>query len=207
MKILPLLFLFVFFAFAQEKHSPPHFQKETETLYRLGEILLDKEKRSLSFPALINQREDLIEYALVSPLGATHESPLVTDTSIYQLTLGFLLLKYPFFDFSAPFSPQNLPDFTLKISVSWEENGEKKEYPLEKLFKNIQNPQTEGSWVLRKLPESSRYSSNLFSVFWDSNTLVQYVSKDVENDEIWYCEPLLPKLGAKVRIHISPASP
>lgn len=92
---------------------------------RLGEVEIDRNTRTLSFPAKINAVEGAIEYALVTSKGKTHESLLVTDALPRDIHLGCLLLGSGV----AGKSPAG-----VKIEVSWQTNGPERRLPLEDLI-------------------------------------------------------------------------
>ena len=72
-----------------------HLIKIDEFIYRFGGITIDQKKRMLEFNATCNQRNGLIEYALVHESGKTHESPFRTKVRPQVLHACFLLLKHP----------------------------------------------------------------------------------------------------------------
>jgi hypothetical protein len=76
---------------AQE--SPEPAMKEISPgVFQIGKLRLDKNKRTVSFPARVNQNRDLIEYVLVTPDGATHESLLTAEIQPNDLHFAMLLL-------------------------------------------------------------------------------------------------------------------
>ena len=58
---------------------------------QLGKVQLDREKRHVSFPAVFNMSEGLLEYVLVGSQGKVHESLLRTDVQPTQLHAAMLL--------------------------------------------------------------------------------------------------------------------
>ncbi len=59
---------------------------------RLGWVAVEPSTRSLSFPARLNQLQGVLEYALVTDYGKTHESLLVTDAEPRHIQAALLLL-------------------------------------------------------------------------------------------------------------------
>src|SRR3954467_6550095 len=49
-------------------------------IFQLGDIRIDKHKRTVSFPAVLNLRQGAMEYLMVSSWGKVHESILRTET-------------------------------------------------------------------------------------------------------------------------------
>jgi len=64
--------------------------------YRIGNVLLDSEMRSIEMPGWINQDKGLVEYFAVAPGGKTHESVLVLDIQPLHLETALMLLGLDF---------------------------------------------------------------------------------------------------------------
>ena len=220
MKFLLLLSILFFPLSAQQTPSKLYqssLKKLDENRYRLGNITIDKTKKQISFPATINQNEGLIEYALISPIGPTHETPFISKISSLHLHLGLLLLNYqpepPEFFNQLSQKPQDQAN--LKILVQWQnKQGKTKQYPLEKLF--LREPPSKKKypfyWVFsgissEKTAQKIENISIFISIFFASEALIHYHTKGIQNDEIWYAnEKLLPPLGTQVQILILPHS-
>ena len=72
----------------------PPLEKIGEGKFRLGDILVNKIERSISFPAQVNMDRGLLEYLLVHNKGKTHESLLRTMVAPYNLQIAFMLLGF-----------------------------------------------------------------------------------------------------------------
>ena len=55
-------------------------------------IQIDKEKRTITFPAAINMTDGMLEYLIVAETGKTHESLLSTKIQPYDIQVAMLLL-------------------------------------------------------------------------------------------------------------------
>lgn len=55
-------------------------------------IAIDKEKRTVTFPAAINMTGGMLEYLIVADTGKTHESLLSTKIQPYDIQVAMLLL-------------------------------------------------------------------------------------------------------------------
>jgi hypothetical protein len=55
-------------------------------------ITIDKEKRTVTFPAAINMSQGMLEYLIVADTGKTHESLLSTKIQPYDIQVAMLLL-------------------------------------------------------------------------------------------------------------------
>ena len=90
---------------------PEHFADKVKRikkgLYRVGEVTVDARLRVAAFPAKVNQIIGLIEYALVTEQGKTHESFLSTKIKPGDLHIALLLLGA---------STQN----NVSVEISWQ---------------------------------------------------------------------------------------
>lgn len=91
-----------------------------------GAVHLDKELRALSFPALVNQRTGVVEYAVVAAGGKTHESIFRTEAQPAHIHIAMLLLGVnPAYTNRFPADPKSPPPGpSIWVEVSWRE-GEK----------------------------------------------------------------------------------
>ena len=75
--------------------APPEFKPPKEIapgILEIGAVRLDKNAGTVAFPAKINMDDGLIEYLMVSPDGATHESVLVSDVPPQEVHMAMVLL-------------------------------------------------------------------------------------------------------------------
>src|SRR5688572_2776003 len=61
-------------------------------VFEIGSVRLNKQERTVQFPAVINMTNGLVEYFLVSGTGKLHESVLKTETDPAQIHFAMLLL-------------------------------------------------------------------------------------------------------------------
>jgi hypothetical protein len=106
-------------------------EKTGETTFRIGRIKCDHATRTISFPASINAREGLVEYALVTTKGKVHEALLATEVSPRHLHVAALVLGLAPRDDAPGPKPQPVP---VTIEVEWATNGPAKKLALEDLL-------------------------------------------------------------------------
>ena len=70
------------------------FVQLDENRIKIGEVELNKQTRLITFPAVFNQREGLLEYVIVHDKGKVHESLLRTSINATHLNLALKLLRY-----------------------------------------------------------------------------------------------------------------
>ena len=68
------------------------FRRLDDGTIQIGKVRLDPRQRTVSFPALVNLNEGIIEYLLVSTLGKTHESLFRTEAEPFHIQTAMLLL-------------------------------------------------------------------------------------------------------------------
>ncbi len=66
--------------------------KISEGVFRIGQVLIDKNKREVSFPAKIEARAGLIEYLAVHTEGKTYEAELSTEARPVHLQVALIML-------------------------------------------------------------------------------------------------------------------
>ena len=87
-------------------------------LYSLGTLQIDTHRSTLSFPATVNLADSMIEYALVSTQGKTHESLLKTEVAPRDIHVACLLLGVK------PSPDRGKPGRTLRTEAGSELNIE-----------------------------------------------------------------------------------
>lgn len=150
---------------AQEPVAPPIMQEISPGVFQIGKLRLDKIARSVSFPGRLNQGKDLIEYVLVTPMGATHESLLTSEVQPSDLHFAMLLLGAKGAGLLAP-QPVDAPpgqidaDYlrkaprlkgdNLTFAVKWKDkDGKEQSAQVEDWLMNADNgkPAPRGPWI------------------------------------------------------------
>jgi len=71
---------------------PLHAQTDASQKLEFHGIQIDKDQRTVTFPAAINMKDGMLEYLIVSDKGKTHESLLSTKIDPYDIQVAMLLL-------------------------------------------------------------------------------------------------------------------
>lgn len=110
--------------------TPPQAVGSNATLF--GNVKLEREHRRASFPATINQRTGVVEYAVVTASGKTHESLFRTQAEPQQLHLALLLLgvKPAYSNFFPADLSSPLPGDRVSVEVTWRDSGREVRRPL-----------------------------------------------------------------------------
>jgi hypothetical protein len=183
--------------------------------FQIGLVEFDKEKRTVTFPASICLRDQIIEYALVTTHGKTYESLLTTTVSPVDIHLAMLLLNVggvPVlgnFRQPAPISETN----ALRIEVTWKANDQTVTIPLATLVcltngrlndqgrpmsleEWLYNGSEFNPWGFAVLREGS-----LIALIRDSTALVNNPGADRDSDQIHFPNTnILPPVGTSVQV-------
>ena len=181
--------------------------------FALGKVVLDKDQRLVSFPAVINQREGLVEYVVVTTQGKTHESVWRTDAEPKHIHLAMLLLGAK--PASTPFNPPDYffqlpPGERVTLEAVWRIGGGEVRRPLEEFVITTNNMRRlppgpwiyNGSFVHGGLFVAQRDGS-IVALKVDACALINNPRLGRENENL-YCvnTPALPPDGVAVELAI-----
>lgn len=159
----------------------------------LGAVRIDKERRTVSFPVTINQRTGVVEYALVTIGGKTHESIFRTEAQPAHIHIAMLLLGVK--PANANFFPANLsvppPGEPVTVEVSWREGRGEIRRALEEFIVagNDHCALTNGPWIyygsyLSRRTFLAQRDGSIISVHIDPDALVNNPRSGRENDDL-----------------------
>lgn len=102
-----------------EAPTPASVERLTDGRVRVGLVVVDPAVRTVTLPALVNQTNGVIEYALVHETGKTHESLLRTTAGALDLHAAVLLLNVKPAGPAAVTNAKAPPAAAVAISVAW----------------------------------------------------------------------------------------
>lgn len=192
---------------AVEKISPGTF--------RIGDIQINKSKKSVSFPVTVNMDKGLLEYLLVQGAGKTHESLFRTKVQPYDLQIAFLLLGFegadtPLSSQGDPAKPKGEP-VELTITYKKADGTSVTVMPEEWITKTVDGKPRGVSamdWVFTgsMVAEGqfmSQMSGSIAAIFHDPSAMIDNASPGGESDEVWFVkEGPVPPVGTPVTITI-----
>ena len=195
--------------------KPLPVEKTGPGMFRIGDITINKDQRSISFPAIINMSKGLLEYLLVRNGGKTHESLLRTTSEPYNLQLAFLLLGFegtdrPLAFQGDPGTPKGDPVGLMieyvtsdgkTVSLSPEQWLEIRSDARKDEVKGLQWKYT-GSIVIngRFIAQSE---GSIIALYHDPVAMIDNASPGGESDKIWFIkEGALPPVGTPVMVTI-----
>jgi hypothetical protein len=172
----------------------PAFKLVSPSVFALGKVLLDKTNRTVSFPALVNMTEAIVEYAVVTPGGKTHESLLRTEAEPHHIHVAMLLLNAATagFDSFPTNAARPLPGERIRVELAWAAGGRTNRAPVESwlLNRKTRSPMADCDWVYN----GSRAMAGVFlaqrdgsvvSLIADPDALVNNGRSDRDDDELW----------------------
>ena len=167
-------------------------------IYEFGGIIINKNQRSITIPAVSNQRNGLVEYGLVHEEGKIHESLFRTKVRPQIFHTSLLLLKIKpvesFFENIWSDDPKQIDysDRCLEIIVTWDENGSKHESLLESLSTNQgkSNQANEKLFIFTgsRMVEGNflaESTGSIVAVYADDNAIINNSHYDSVNDDVW----------------------
>ena len=168
-------------------------ERGTPQAFELGGVRVDKKRRTVTFPATINQRTGIVEYAVVTVSGKTHESVFRTEVQPTHIHLAMLLLGVKAADTNQ--FPTNLsippPGDAVALEVSWKEGRRQIRRPLEDFIitGDTHNPLARGIWVyngsyLSRRTLVAQRDGSIISVHIDPDALVNNPRPGRENDDL-----------------------
>jgi hypothetical protein len=189
-------------------------------VYRIGDIIVSKAERSISFPAVINMNSGLLEYLLVRSGGKTHESLFRTQVEPYNLQIACLLLDLVGTDKPLPF--QGAPDVPkgdqLAIKVSYKDkDGMVREVFPEKWIARVVDEKQYGvvdrlkwtfvgSWIYQGR-FMAQVEGSIVALYHDPVAIIDNASPGGEIHNSWFVNEknVPPPVGTQVTITIKPA--
>lgn len=193
----------------------PPIEKVGDGLYRLGDIVVNKRDRSITFPARVNMDSGMLEYLLVHRRGKTHESLFNTLIEPYSLQIAFLLLGYE--GAKEPLTMQGDPTVpqgeALRILVTPASGGAP--FPADQWVMNRFGDEIRDvppmKWVYtgsfsfqgRFMPQES---GSVVAIWHDPAAMIDNATPGGESNRIWFVkEGTVPAVDTPVTLTLLPA--
>ena len=171
-------------ASAQKEISPGVFE--------IGKVRIHKQNRTIEFPAVVNMKEGLAEYFLVSTRGKVHESVLRTDVDPYQIHVAMLLLGGSGAQTNVFLPTKPPPGNPVTLEVSWKGFLSMKRVAAEDLvFDRANNRRaSKGPWIYNGSFQYegafiAQESGSIISVISDPEALINNPRERREDDDNW----------------------
>lgn len=201
---------------AQQPAAPPAnpmtsapIQQISETVFQVGQVRLDKDRKSISIPSSINMTNGVIEYLLVGAAGKRHESILITEAQPHHIHVAMLLLGATNRT-AATESGQPLFGQPIAIQLSWTANERTQTARAEEWIRKDENgksvPMEAGAWIYNgsRIIDGTfiaQRDESIVAIIHDPDALANNPRKGRENDEIWFVnEQKVPPMGTRVQV-------
>ena len=182
-------------------------------VFEIGNVRLDKNQRTIRFPAVVNMDQGAVEYLLVNQSGKVHESVFRTEAEPYHIHLATLLVGAKESIHPSAGIATNAPVLAgdkVSLSASWKTSGGESHCRGEDLIFNTQtkSPMSRGNWVYNgsRIVEGTflaQRDGSLVSIISDQDALINNPRPGRENDEIWQVNTnAVPPVGTAVQITI-----
>jgi hypothetical protein len=228
--VLAIAVLCLTAAVSQAAEAPPEkpkVERLDENRFRVGDVILDQKTREVSFPALVNMREGLLEFLVVHEHGAIHEALFSTKCSPTDINVALTLLRYkPSKElYRIPEKPggrlsdkfYEVPEETrlaarIGVFVDYEKDGAKVRVPVSEWIRNDKAkkvmPPTHwvygGSEFYRAtfIPETT---GEIAAIFITNTALLNFAGTDNLDDEVWtVMTAQVPEIETKVTLVFAP---
>lgn len=181
-------------------------------IFQLGAVRLNKTKRTVSLPAVVNMTQGPVEYILVHEKGKVHESVLRTAAEPYHVHLASLLLqsKPPTINTNEGLAARDLSGQPAMLSITWTNANSPRTLAAEALVFNfstaaamIAGPWTvNGSRVIDGTFLAQRDGS-IASVITDPDALINSLRPGRDRDDIWFVNTnTVPPINTPVTVTI-----
>lgn len=192
---------------------------------RIGEVVLDKNTRSIRFPGVVNMHDGTVEYGIVTSTGKRHEALFSTTANPRDIHLAMLLLGVkPAACVEAPDRNLRIPDGSaVEVRAEWKVEDSEQNRPIHELITvaktstQMRKPSADvaGAWLYNgsKFNDAgfaANVEGSIVSLIADDFALINNAGSDRVNDEIHIPDSAaLPKTDTPVTLIISlfPVSP
>ena len=200
---------------SQATEEKPPIKKLAENIYQIGNIIVDGEKKEISFDGWVNMSEGMVELLACAPGGKTHESVLVFDVEPFHFQIALLLvglecgggLKYQ----GDPATPKGDP---VDIFVRWTDPVDSKDVSVrgEDLVFDIQKKRAmkRTHWVFAgsRVIDGvfvAQADKSLVTTYHDPNTILDNPLPTGADDTVYQVNSaVVPPVGTKVKVMVKP---
>lgn len=190
--------------------SQPSIQMLQPGIFDVGGCTIIKEHSRVEFPAIINMKEGLLEYLIVSSSGKLHESLLSTKIEPFALQIALLLTGVE--GSTNPLAMQGQaakPEGDLvNIWLSWVEQGQEKKIRIEQAIFADNKPAIDIPWVFTGSVIidgvfMAQVEKSIVAVYHDPTALIDHQMESGASDEVWQVNSaIVPEVGTSVKVTI-----
>jgi hypothetical protein len=199
--------------------AKPVVKELSPGVFEVGPVKLDKQAKTISFPASVNMRDGIVEYWLVNTGGKVHESVLKTDVQPYHIHVAMLLLGAkgrPNLTSKERIEDKSTYGDTVALWVEWtDEKGMKVKKHAEELVNDVSRKALmskgdwtyNGSWIFNGAFVAQRELSIVANIH-DHDALINNPRPKRDDDDNWTVETkALPPINTPVTVTIELLKP
>lgn len=221
-----ILFFLLSLGLLADSQKMPEVKQIDATRYQLGAIEINSKKRTVTFPAKVEQNEVLLEYLVVTPQGKVHESLFITEIDPLELNIAMKLLGFQESKELIQVLDENYESTgvyfkakdalvkqlsRLSITVQWDIDGKQVSYHPHQLIhvESTGSNMPEAPWIysgseLNKGKLQAAITGDIIAIFTDRTALINYSGEGREDDTIWLPnKKIIPPLGTPVTITLT----
>jgi hypothetical protein len=189
------------------------FKRVAPGVFELGKVRLDKQQRTVQFPAAINMAEGLLEYAVVAMNGKLHESLLMTEADPVHIHLAMLLLGAKG-ETNPPATSTTAPPVIagdkVNVWVDWKWHGTERRVRIEQMIYNLEtrSPVSRGPWTYNgsRVVEGTYLAhrdGSIVALITDPDALINNPRPGRDNDQIWFVNTdAVPRADTPVQVTV-----
>ena len=192
--------------FKTEPPKKPDIKEVSPGIFQVGTVRLNKEKREISLPVVVNMNEGPMEYLVVTGKGKTHESLLVTSAEPFHLQVAMLLINCK--GSNGKLIPEDegkaIPGEPVEMELQWKAGNKEKKARLEKFVSRAdKKPVKEGPFIFNgsRMFDGSflaQRDGSIVSLITDNSAQFNNPRAGREDDDMWRPNrKVLPPLDSK----------
>lgn len=197
---------------AEQNVAAAAIEKVATGVFRIGDIVINKNDRSITFPAQVNMDRGMLEYLIVHRKGKTHESLLNTLVEPYDLQIAFLLLGFEGSDkkLAMQGDPSIPQGDAIGILIRQKDGAQAEAIAAERWLINKFDDATRDvetmKWVYTGSVTfqgrfMSQESGSVVAIWHDPVALIDNASPGGESNRIWFVkEGTVPPVGTPVEV-------
>ena len=179
--------------FETEPPKKPDIKEVSPGIFQVGTVRLNKEKREISLPVIVNMNEGPMEYLVVTGKGKTHESLLVTSAEPFHLQVAMLLINCK--GSNGKLIPEDegkaIPGEPVEMELQWKAGNKEKKSRLEKFVSRAdKKPVKEGPFIFNgsRMFDGSflaQRDGSIVSLITDNSAQFNNPRAGREDDDMW----------------------
>ncbi len=195
--------------------STPVTQKISDGVYRMGDVMVDFNKREVTVPGEINiiSGDTILEFFAVGKFGKTHESLIMVHAEPIHIQLALVQLGMsPGMNLTIEGDPHEPKGDSAEVWIEWERGTDVVRHRAEKLVWNAMNehPMQQTHWVFTgariiNKQFTAQQHHNIIAVYRDPDSIFNHPLSGGKDDRTYRVNTdVVPSKGTPVKVIIRP---